>query len=91
MQRSGLGFKFFTNQGCKSPRKKSLLLGKFCLSKQDYFLVLAFLTPFNGLLPPLPEVQFINFLDFWNPWGKVIERSGLKFVNFFAHKICKIK
>ena len=38
-----------------------------------------FLTPFNGLLPPLPDVQCLNFLDFW---GKVMERSGLDFENF---------
>ena len=28
-------------------------------------------------LPPLPEVKCPNFLDFWNPWGKVMERNGL--------------
>ena len=33
-------------------------------------------------LPPLPEVQCPNFLDFRNPWGKVMERSGLRFENF---------
>ena len=33
-------------------------------------------------LPPLPEVQCPNFLDFQNPWGKVLERSGLRFEDF---------
>ena len=33
-------------------------------------------------LPPLPKVQCPNFLDFRNPWGKVMERSGLRFENF---------
>ena len=33
-------------------------------------------------LPPLPEVQCPNFLDIRNPWGKVMERSGLRFENF---------
>ena len=34
------------------------------------------------ILPPLPEVKCPNFLDFWNPWGKVMESSGLRFENF---------
>ena len=33
-------------------------------------------------LPPLPEVQCPNFLYIRNPWGKVMERSGLRFENF---------
>ena len=28
-----------------------------------------------------------NFLDFWNPWGKVIERSGLRFENFGSWRV----
>ena len=36
----------------------------------------------NVFLPPLPEVQCPIFLDFWNPWKKVMERSGLIFENF---------
>ena len=38
--------------------------------------------PFNGLFPPLPEVQCQTFLDFQNPWGKVMERRGLRFEKF---------
>ena len=30
-------------------------------------------------LPPLLEVQCPNFLDIWNPWKKVMERSGLRY------------
>ena len=33
-------------------------------------------------LPPVPEVRFPIFLEIWNPWGKVVERSGLIFENF---------
>ena len=40
-------------------------------------------------LPQLPEVQWPNFLDFQNPWGKVMERSGLRIDNFCS-KRCKI-
>jgi hypothetical protein len=33
-------------------------------------------------LPPLPEVGCQIFLEIWNPWGKVMERSGLTFEHF---------
>ena len=33
-------------------------------------------------LPPLPEVGCPIFLKLRNPWGKVMERSGLTFKNF---------
>ena len=33
-------------------------------------------------LPPLPEVGCPIFLEIRNPWGKVMERSGLRFEHF---------
>ena len=33
-------------------------------------------------LPPLPEVVCPIFLEIRNPWGKVMERSGLTFEHF---------
>ena len=33
-------------------------------------------------LPPLPEVRCPIFLEIRNPWGKVMERSGLTFEHF---------
>ena len=33
-------------------------------------------------LPTLPEVGCPIFLEIRNPWGKVMERSGLKFEHF---------
>ena len=33
-------------------------------------------------LPPLPEFGCPIFLEIWNPWGKVMERSGLTFEHF---------
>ena len=33
-------------------------------------------------LSPLPKVQCPHFLDIQNPWGKVVERSGLRTENF---------
>ena len=40
----------------------------------------------NVFLPPLPEVGCPTFLEIQNPWGKVIERSGL----IFEHLCLKI-
>ena len=33
-------------------------------------------------LPPLPEIGCQIFLEIRNPWGKVMERSGLTFEHF---------
>ena len=33
-------------------------------------------------LPPLPEVGCPKFLEIWNPWGKVLERSGFRIEHF---------
>ena len=41
------------------------------------------ITLFIGLFAPLPEVQCQNVLDMKNPWGKVMERSGLKVEHSF--------
>ena len=38
-------------------------------------------------MPPLPEVGCPTFLEIWNPWGKVIERSGFTFENFSQHSV----
>ena len=36
----------------------------------------------NVFLPPLPKVGCPKFLEIQNPLGKVVERSGLRFVHF---------
>ena len=36
----------------------------------------------NVFLPPLPIVGCPIFLEIRNPWGKVMERSGLRFKHF---------
>ena len=36
----------------------------------------------NVFLPPLPEVGRPIFLEIRNPWGKVMERSGVIFKHF---------
>ena len=43
----------------------------------------------NVFFNPLPKAQCPNYLDFPNPWGKLMERSGIRFEHF-AHKRCKI-
>ena len=63
MERSGFRFEnFFLIKGVKSPHKK-VIFRQILLTEQD-FLVLVFLTHFNGLLTTLPEVKCANFLDF---------------------------
>ena len=37
----------------------------------------------NVFLSPLPEVKSPIFLEIQNPWGKVMERSGLRFEFFY--------
>ena len=73
MERSGLRYEHFLFENClKSPRKK-----KFCFS---LFSLLRYLLPV--FLPPLPKVKCPIILELRNPWGKVLERSGLRFEYF---------
>ena len=50
--------------------------------------------PLNVFLPPLPKVGCPRCLEIRNPWGKVMERSVLRFKTFtnktFTNKGCKI-
>ena len=41
----------------------------------------------NVFLPQLPKVQCPNFLDIRNPWGKVMEQSGLRFEHFSSKMV----
>ena len=41
----------------------------------------------NLFLPPHPEVKCPKLLEIWNPWGKVMERSGLRFKNFYYQRV----
>ena len=47
----------------------------------------------NVFLSPLLEVQCPIFLEIWNPWEKVMERSGLIFEHFCLKivKNCRAK
>ena len=44
--------------------------------------VCTFEVPLKVFLPPLPEVGCPIFLEIRNPWGKIVERSGLIFEHF---------
>ena len=66
----------FLFENClKSPRKKKFISSLFLV----FFGFWSFLTVF---LPPLPEVRCPIFLEIRNPWGRVMERSGLTFEHF---------
>ena len=42
-------------------------------------------------LPPLSKVQFPNFLDIRNLWGKEMKRSGLRFEHLFSKMVYNLK
>ena len=86
MERSGLRFKSFTNKGCKIAAQKNCFWANFSI----FLWYRCFSLRLTVFLPPLPEVQCPNFLDFRNPWGKVMERSGLRFENFSLIKGVKL-
>ena len=46
------------------------------------FVCRSFSLRLTVFLPPLLKVQCLNLLDIRNPWGKVMERSGLRFEMF---------
>ena len=53
-----------------------------CVSVCLCVCVFTFGVPFKRLFPPLPKVGCPIILEFRNPWGKVMERSGLIFEHF---------
>ena len=66
----------FLFENClKSLRKKKFFSSLFSV----FFSFRSFLTVF---LPPLPKVGCPIFLEIRNPWGKIMERSGLRFEHF---------
>ena len=68
-------WRFLFENCLKSPRKKKFFSSLFSF----FFGFRSFLTVF---LPPLPEVGCPVFLEIQNPWGKVMEGSGLTFEHF---------
>ena len=82
MERSGLRFEHFCSKIVLKRCRKNFF--------NTFFFFICSLS-LNIFMSPFPKVQCPNFLYFWNPWGKAIERSGLRFKNKTkrnAHK-CK--
>ena len=50
---------------------------------QKYCFQEIFLYHLNGFLSPLLKVGSLKFLKISNPCGKVMERGGLRFGNFY--------
>ena len=66
----------FLFENClKSPRKKKFFSSLFLVFLGFWSFLMVF-------LPPLPEVGCPIFLEIRNPWGKVMERSGLRYEHF---------
>ena len=72
MKISGCRFENLAHKGCKIAAAKIVFYRLF-------FLI--FSLRLNVFMLPLSEAQCPNFLDFWNPWGKLMKRSGLRFEN----------
>ena len=72
-------WKLFSHKGCKIAAAKTVFYGFFFICSLRL----------NVFLPPLPEVQCPKFLDFQNPWRKVMQRSGLRFEQNSLQR-CKI-
>ena len=50
------------------------------------FNLLIFEVPFKHLLPQLPKGRFLKILEIRNPYGKVMERSGLRCEHFCSNQ-----
>ena len=75
MERIGLRYEHFCLKIFLNRRaKKSFFL--------HFFGLLRFLVFLKVFLPPLPEVRCPIFLEIRNPWGKVMERSGLRYEHY---------
>ena len=79
MERSGLRYEHFCLKIVENRvTKKSFFSPLFSLFL-DHLRFSVFLPVF---LPPLPKVGYPIFLEIRNPWGKVLERSGLRYKHF---------
>ena len=75
-------WKLLLIKGVKLPRQKKFVLGRTLPYWAGFFCHWCFSLCLTVFWSPLPKVQCQNFLDFLNPWGKVMERSCLRFENF---------
>ena len=58
-----------------------------CCDKKSFFVHFFYLfTPFTSFLLPIPEVQCQTPSDFLNPWGKRMERRGLRSENICSSR-----
>ena len=80
---------FFVRKGCVIFKASALWADAFYKSKCPpvclcvcVFVCSLLSYRLNVFLPPLPEVGCPIFLEIQNPWGKVVEKSGLIFDHF---------
>ena len=78
MEKSGLRFEYFCSKMVLNCR------GKKCFLRIFFSLF----TPFKRLFAPTsPQIPMSKLLDFPNPWGKLMERSGLRFKYFCSERV----
>ena len=73
----------FLFKNCRKSRHKKKFFF-FSTFFHFFFIFFGFRSFLTVFLPPLPEVGCPIFLQIRNPWGKVMERSGLRYEHFFA-------
>ena len=79
MERSGLRYELFCLNIVENRVTKKVFFSTLFTFFFIFFGFWSFLTVF---LPPLSEVGCPIFLEIRNPWGKVMERSGLRYEHF---------
>ena len=88
-----LRFSVFFNGLCAPPSQSRIsnIFRDLEFSGKSFFLSLFSLLKYRltVFLPPLPKVRCPIFLKIRNPWGKVMERSGLRYEHFCL-KLSKI-
>ena len=70
MERNGLRYEYFCLEIVSNRRAQK---------KFFFFTFFTFEVLFNSFVAPFPKVGCPIFLEIRNPWGKVMERSGLTF------------
>ena len=58
-----------------------------CLSVCLFVCLFTFDVPFKRLFAPTSQSRMSNILEIQNPWGKVMERSGLRLEHFYLEAV----
>ena len=72
-------WKLLIKKGFKIVAQKKISFRAYFISLSRIVLVLVFLTLFNALFATTSQSLMSKFsVDFWNPWGKGMEKNDLR-------------